>query len=57
MKQGGVPVRRGDYTVLFHFFTPLRHCTKQNLLLWEYKYSVVANGAVTSRRPSLGEEF
>ena len=24
MKQGGVPVRRGDYTVLFHFFTPLR---------------------------------
>ena len=42
---------KGDYTV--SFFTSLRHCTKQNLLLWEYKYSVVANGAMTSRRPSV----
>ena len=44
MQQGGVACKaEGDYGIFsFHFSTPLRHCTESNLLLGEYKYSVVA---------------
>ena len=43
MQQGGVACKaEGDYAVFLRLFASLRHCTESNLLLGEYKYSVVA---------------